>query len=476
MASNRSLTTKEKALAINLNPEIYGSFAEIGAGQEVAAHFFKAGGASGTIAKTMSAYDMKFSDAIYGKSKRYVSRERLMTMLNKEYRLLGERLTARKDKTLFFALANTIETLNFRRTNQGQGWMGVRFQLHPSKPANNCVLHVVLKDDDAIWQQQVIGILGVNMLYACFYAENADHFLDILMEELSPHRLEIDMLSFSGPDYYTFDNRILSLKLVLKGMTPVAIFAPNGKNVQPSEILYKKNILALRGRFRPVTHVNVNMLETGQMQFLQEPGVSSDNVIVLFELTLQNLHTEGRIDEKDFLDRVDILCSLGQNVMISNYHQYYKLVSYLSQFTRSRKIGIILGINNLQAIFEEKHYQHLQGGILEAFGILFGVNVKLYVYPAHNEGSDELYTCFNFELPDELFSLYRYLFDNNKLEDIRHAKSELLHITSDHVLAMIQHHESGWEEMVPKKVEETIKRSGLLGYQDEDLVPKQLKS
>ncbi len=468
MYVSKALTTKEKALSINLTEDIYGSFAEIGAGQEIAAQFFKAGGASGTIAKTMSAYDMSFSDAIYGKTKRYVSRERLMTMLEKEYLLLPERLPKLGKKTRFFTIADTIETLNFRRTNKGQGWMGVRFQLSPEQAPNDCIMHINLNDTEVQWQQQAVGILGVNLIYACFFARDIDHFLDILLEDLSTRRIEIDMLSFSGPDYHSFDNRILSLKLVRKGMSHAAMFGPDGKNVQPSEILYKKHILIMRGRFRPVTHVNLDMLASGKSQFMQDEEVDPQQIQILWELTLSNLTSDGKIDEKDFLDRVDILCSLGQTVMISNYHEYYKLVSFLTQFVRGKKMGIILGIFNLQMIFDEKYYTDLKGGILEAFGILFGTNLKIYVYPAIREDHPEgnLYTCKNFELTPDLYSLFQYLRENNKLEDIEGIDRDILNITSDRVLQMIRTNQKGWEEMVPEEVETAIKRYHLFGYQD----------
>lgn len=466
MEKFRELTTKEKALKLNLDATIYGSFAEIGAGQEIAAHFFKAGGASGTIAKTMSAYDMTFSDAIYGKAKRYVCKERLITMLTKEYRLLEHRLEYKSDDTCFFAVANTVETLNYKRTNQGHGWIGLRFQLHPHSPPNDCIMHVMLHDRDNLWQQQAIGIMGVNLLYACYYAhDNVDIFLKTLMENVAPHQVEIDMLSLAGPDFEHVDNRLLSLKLVKSGMTHAAMFAADGTVLQPSEALYKKNALVLRGRFRPATLVNQDMLQSGRKQFLREEDVSKDKLMVITELTLRNLTTEGKIDDQDFLDRVDILGSMGHTVMISNYQEYYRLVSYLSRFNRKHKIGIILGIYNLETIFDEQYYKDLKGGILEAFGVLFGTNVKLYVYPARMDYSQELYSCNNFELPEELYNLFSYLFASNKLEDITGVDPNLLHITSDNVLAMIKKGKEGWESMVPKEVTNAIKENGLFGYQ-----------
>lgn len=460
----RSLSLKEKALKLNLDTSIYGSFAEIGAGQEIASNFFKAGAASGTVAKTMSAYDMAFSDAIYGKSPRYVSRERLMTMLEHEYKLLVERLHSRITDTCFFVIADTVETLNYRRTNQGHGWMGLRFQLSPDSEPNEIILHMVLKDDDAVWQQQAVGILGVNLVYGAYFAKDEDEFLEILMEDLSPRRIEIDMLSFTGPALQKYDNRLLSLKLVRQGMTPVAMFGPDGQNVQASELLYKKNILAMRGRFRPVTHLNLEMLDKGTQEFIDEEDVDDQNIVTLWELTLHNLQAEGKIDERDFLDRVDILASLGQTVIISQYQEYYKLVKYLIQFSKGEKIGLVLGIKNLEMIFDEQYYQDLNGGILEAFGMLFGTNVKLFAYPAL-DANGKIYSGGQFRLPGELYSLFRYLYDNDKIEDILDIRKDLMHISSDHVLNMIRLGEAGWEQMVPPEVEVAVKEHGLFGYQ-----------
>lgn len=465
MEQLRELTTKEKALKINLDQKYYGSFAEIGAGQEVADHFFKAGGASGTIAKTMSAYDMKFSDAIYGKAKRYVSRDRLMTMLQHEYSLLEERLENRRDETCFFALGNTVEALNFKKTNQGHGWIGLRFQLEPDSPPNDAIIHVVLKDSEAIWQQEAIGIIGVNLIYACFFLpHDISQFLNTLMEGLNPDRIHVDMASLEGPSFEWVDNRLLSLNLVKKGMTEAAMFGPNGEVVHASEILYKKNILVLRGRFRPLTHVNLDMRKQGYENFIREHDVDPEKSMVISELTLRALTADGKIDKKDYLDRVDILNSLGHWVMVSNYTEYYRLVSYLLPFTRGKKIGIVLGVYNMELIFDENYYKDLRGGILEAFGILFGSNIKLFVYPARKDYTDTLYTCKNFQLSFEMQHLFHYLHTSDKITDIKGVDPEILHITSDEVLRMIKAGESGWEAMVPVEVENAVKERGLFGY------------
>lgn len=462
----RKLTTQEKALRINLRSDIYGSFAEIGAGQEVAANFFKAGGASGTIAKTISAYDMKFSDAIYGYCERYVCEPRLVKMLDHEYSLLSERLPHRVDNTRFFAFADTVEILNFDRSNQAHGWIGLRFQLNPLSEPNDCVIHVKMHDNDPLQQQVALGVVGVNMIYACSFLSDPEEILMSLVDGLTAWRIEIDMFRLTGPDFKHVDNRLMALKLVKNGLTKAAMFGPDGQVMLPSDELYKKNVLVLRGRFRPVTHVNVDMLLASRRHFRREPDVDRSNIVVLTELTLNDLSADGNIDEKDFLHRADIICSLGQTVMVSNYFEYYRLVDYLSKITKGKKIGLIMGIFALQKVFEESTYIKLRGGILECFASLFGSNVKLYIYPASRNSPAELFTLKDFEaeLPENLKSLFRYLMENNKLEDVNDANVRNLHIISDNVLAMIKKGEDGWEKFVPHKVEDAIKMQGLFDY------------
>ncbi len=462
----RKLTTQEKALKINLSRAIYGSFAEIGAGQEVAANFFKVGGASGTVAKTMSAYDMKFSDAIYGYCERYVCEDRLVQMLTHEYTLLPERLPHRIADTRFFSFADTVETLNYEQTNQGHGWLGLRFQLHPDAESNDCVIHVKMHDNDPLLQQVALGIVGVNMIYACMHFTDGEEILLSLLDGLTTRRIEIDTIRLSGPDFESVDNRLMALKLVKHGLTKAAMFGPDGSVLQPAEYLYKKNVLVLRGRFRPVTHVNVDMLFTARRLFKREADVEKSKIVMVAELTLNDLSHSGDINEKDFLHRADTICALGQNVMISNYFEYYRFAGYVSRITKGQKIGIILGVYALQKIFDEKTYENTRGGILECIASLFGSNIKLYIYPALKMGTDTLYTLHDFEtdLPDNLKSLFRYLLDNDKMEAIEDANTNNLHIISDNVYAMIKKGEEGWEKLVPFRVQELIKEYGLFDY------------
>ena len=476
---NKDIGTKQKALAINLDPAIYGSFAEVGAGQDVAANFFKAGASSGTIAKTMSAYDMVVSDAIYGAQqvRRYVSEQRLIAMLDHEYSLLVERLAVQRgDTTTFFAFSDTVSALNYHKTNEAHGWMGVRFQLEPNGEFNDVVLHVKLLDNDNNLQQQAMGILGVNLMYGCFYYhENPPVFLLSLMDDLAKDRIQIDMIRFEGPNFTKVDNRLMSLHLVKYGFSDAALFGPDGKNRQPSEALYKKHIVVIRGRFRPIINVHLDMLSTGVKQFMQEPDVDKENVVVVAELTLQalkerNAGQTAEIDEKDFLDRVDILCSLGQTVMISSFHEYYKLVAYLSKITKL-KMGVVLGYPNLEYIFTEEHYKDLPGGILEAFATLFSRKVKLFIYPTLRDGI--IYNCLRFHPPAHLIDLYRYLIANNKIEDISHYNEKNLHVQTDIVLQLIKQGADGWEEYVPSEVATMIKDRCLFGYSCESKLAKE---
>lgn len=470
----KKLTTKEKALQLNLEEQIYGTVAEIGGGQEVAAHFFRAGAASGTIAKTMSAYDMTFSDAIYGKCERYVSQEKLVKMLDREYSLLDQRLTHRAKRSTFFAYANTVETINYNRSNIGHGWMGIRFQKHSGSKPNECIIHVKLRDTEAEWQQQVLGIVGVNLVHSCYYKNTPEEIIDSLIDNVRLDRLEIDMFQILGPDFHHVDNRLMTLKLVKTGLTKVAMFGADKNIILPSDIIYRKNALILRGRFRPVTHVNVDMMITGMRAFKKEVGDTKD-IIPVVEITLKDLTLGGELDEQDYLDRVDLLCSLGQNVMISNYQEHYKLAGYLSQFIKDKTLGMIIGMNNLTQIFDERYYENLNGGILESFARLFGSHVKLFVYPIL-DADGEVKHGNDFKPDRHLLSLFYFFIENEKILSIPDAKVENLHIISDNILEMIQNGEGGWEKYVPNRVADAIKENHLFNYpyevkvDDEDLI------
>jgi len=472
MIDQRRLTTEEKALKVNLTPDIYGSFAEIGAGQEVAANFFKAGGSSGTIAFTHSAYDMKVSDSIYGKAKRYVCEERLLTMLKIEYESVLKSLQDRRENTRFFSFCNTVESLNYHKTNQGQGWVGIQFQLKPNSEPNHIVLHVKMHDQSNKAQQEALGILGVNLVHAAYFHTEGelDYFINALVHRLPRDRMEIDMLRVDGPDFENVDNRILALNLVKRGLTEATMFDQTGSVLQPATALYKKNILLMRGRFRPVTKVHIDMITSARKRFENEEGIKSKNICEVFELTLKDLTADGKISDKDFVDRAELLGSLGYTVMISNYLKYYKMVDYLSEFSRGNKMGVILGIYNLHTIFDEKYYTNLPGGLLEAFGRGFGHNVKLYVYPARDVETGDLYQLDSFRIPKNLLGLFDYMVTNNKMEAIDDYDFKLLHILSDDVLSKIKAGATMWEEDVPEKVAESIKDMGLFGCKEKESV------
>lgn len=466
MIDERRLTTEEKALKINLTQDIYGCFAEIGAGQEVAANFFKAGGSSGTIAYTQSAYDMKVSDSMYGEASRYVCEERLLTMLETEYETLKYRLPNKYKESRFFAFCNTVESLNYHKTNQGQGWVGIRFQLRKEAVPNDVILHVKMHDNSHKGQQEALGILGVNLIYACFFQyHDLNEFLTSLVHRLPRDRMEIDMLRVSGPDFEKVDNRIIALNLVKRGISDATMFDLCGNVLQPATALYKKNIMLMRGRFRPVTKVHIDMIESGKQAFLNEPDVDPENLSVVFELTLKDLTADGKISDKDFVDRAELLGSLGYTVMITNYLKHYKMIGYLGNIARGTKMGVILGTYNLHTIFDEKYYENLPGGLLEAFGRGFGHNVKLFVYPANDVETGELYDLSNLNLPNELNGLIQYLKDANKLVALTDFDHRLLHIMSDDVLSKIKAGVSSWEEDVPEAVAKAIKYFELFGYQ-----------
>ncbi len=486
MSENHALlTTNRKALTINLDGHHYGTIAEIGAGQEVSRVFFQAGGASGSIAKTMSAYDMTFSDSIYGKAPRYVSRERLQTMLEHEYSLLQERLSdQRGDRTRFFVFADTVATTSARgRAADGHGWLGIRFQVNPQEEPNDIIIHVRMWDRKNVPQQEAVGIVGVNLIYAAFhYPADPEKFILSLVDNVGTDRIEVDMLKFSGPSFARLDNRLLSLNLVKHGLTNAVLFAPTGDVLQASEFLYNRPVMVERGRFRPVTHVNVDILNCASAQFLQEPMVRGKDVVIVMEITMHNLLSEGSLDPADFLSRVDMLGHIGFAVLISNFPEFYRLVAYFRRYTKEM-IGIAMSITTLSEVFTEKYYENLEGGILESMGRMFRHAVKLYAYPRRQPPATvagppaaypalaapgELITAANFQVADNLRHLYAHLRENRAIVCIVGFRAEYLDIYSHDALALLRRNDPGWEAMVPAKVAQFIKAHRLLGYAPPD--------
>ncbi|WP_299229221.1 TonB-dependent receptor [uncultured Psychroserpens sp.] len=462
---------KTKCLRINLNENIYGTFAEIGAGQETVRQFFRAGGASGTIAKAMSAYDKAFSDAIYGieDDKRYVTEARLRKMLDHEVNLVEERIKREiHPNKMFFAYANTVATIDFAKKYKGHGWVGIKYQVDPNQGYNEIVLHIRFKENDARLQQETLGVLGTNLIYGAFYKYNEPKkLLRYLYDHLDKDQVEIDTINFEGPVFEDVDNRLMSLQLVKNGMTDAVMFAPDGNNVLPARVLYKKNILALRGSFRPVTKVNMDMYKKSYNMFIKENKVDLEKTQVIFEITLSNLRAEGEIDEQDFMDRARLLCSLGQTVLISNFQEYYKLVEYFSQYTKAR-MGLAMGVNNLVDIFDEKYYRHLSGGILEAFGKLFFKDLRVYLYPMQNDDGS-LTTSENLKVHPRMKELYKFFKYNGKVVDITDFDESTLTVFSRTVLKMIADGKDGWEGMLPEGVAKLIKEKSLFGCETEQV-------
>lgn len=458
---NEIIPTTRKALKINIDTPFYGSFAEIGGGQETARHFFQAGGASGTIAKTVSAYDKSFSDFQYNKSNtgRYVSEGRLQKMLDKEYKEVNKVLLESKPNALFFAFANTVEILNYSKTNYSHGWMGIKFQLEPGGKPNTVIVHVKLLENDGLLQQTTMGILGVNLVYACFnYYDKPNQFLQSLSDNISIDRFRITMIRVSGPQLDYVDNRLLGVQLVKNGLTRSIMFDKNGDVQQPSDMLYKKNVLAFRGNFNPITYIAQDIIRTSKELFEKNKDYKPKNSLFFCEMTLNNLLSEeGEVDEHDFLMRVDMLNAIGQNVMVSDVGTYYELVELFSQF-RINKLRLLIGVPGLASIFDEKYYTNLKGGILEAFGKLFPKNLKLYIYPTMNKGSEDILTSESVKPNDELQGLYKYLKDNNFIKDLKSNMKAQLHIKAREVLKMIKDGNPDWEKYVPMKVAEMVKK------------------
>ena len=460
------IKTEQKALEINLNDDIYGTFAEIGAGQEVARNFFQAGAAAGTIAKTMSAYDKTYSDAIYGTEPtgRYVCEPRLYKMLDHEWELMEERLTPVRSDTNFFVFADTVQAINYTRTIKGNGWMGIRFQLTPGGKPNDMVLHVKLLDTNNRLQQEAIGILGVNMIYACFYFMNEPEKMVRSLIDGIKDRVSVDLLRITGPDFDDFDNRLLALYLVKHKLSAVTMFDGEGKPVHPSEFLYRKSLMVIRGNFRPPTLVTMDVIKSSFQQFVNEATVPEDKAYLMMEMTMDYLKGDKEvIDEKDFTDRADMLCALGHHVMVSDCSNHQVLINYLSDY-KIDNLGLVIGVRELLEIIEEKYNQNQDGRLLVAFGELFSQNIRIYGYPAIEKESGKLLTASNLPVPEGIRFLYRYLLESRQIVDVQQYNAANLHIYPQDVLSDIHHGNPEWEQKVPESLVELIKKKKMFGY------------
>jgi hypothetical protein len=487
------MTPGQKSLQINLDATRYGTFAEIGAGQEVCRWFFHVGGASGTVAKTISAYDMAVSDAIYGTSDRYVSRQRLQAMLDYEYNLLLQRLDKKRgDKTTFFVFADTVATHSVSRQTDGHGWLGVKFQAHPREEASQIIIHARLLDKLVVREQEALGVIGVNLIHAAIYHhDEPEKIISLLMDDLSRERIEIEMIKFSGPAFAKVDNRLMSLQLVQQNVADAAMFTSDGEAVIPSEVLYKKPVLVERGSFRPITKTTLDILDRAQEQFLLEPKMQGETPVVLMEMTLHSVLEDATLAHKDFLDRVDLLSMLGKPVLISNFGRYYRLVEYLSRYTQKMK-GIGLGIPSLRSIFDERFYTDLSGGLLESLGRLFKDQTKLYVYPSRETSAatlptgnipasdssnwlrdstgNEIVTTDNLKVAPNLRHLYAHLIENRHIVGIQNYNPDYLSLFAPLVLAKLQSGDVSWENDVPAPIVEVIKNGRMFGWQERSRV------
>jgi phosphopantetheine adenylyltransferase len=467
METTEKLSASQKALQINLDAKKYGTFAEIGAGQEVARWFFHVGKASGTVAKTISAYDMLVSDAIYGQAARYVSRQRLQAMLDLEFNLLIERLDkTRGDKCTFFAFADTVTTKHIARAGDegGQGWLGVKFQTVPQAEPSQIIIHVRTMDWETARQQEALGTIGVNLIHAAFYQnEDPIRIIASLLDGLSNQRIEVDMIKFSGPAFFRTDNRLMALQLVQQGLTEAAMFTANGETVIPSELLWKKPVLLERGSFRPLTNPMLDMMDRARDLFIKEPTLAGEEPVTMFEMTLRQLQVENTIDHRDFLDRVDTLGALGRPVLISNFLRYHRLVTYLSRQTQ-KPIGLPLGLVRLRDVLDEKFYTDLPGGLLESLGQLFKNGAKLYVYPSLDKKTGQLTTAENLVVPAHLRHLFEHLKENKFIEDLTACDPEVLKIYSSVVLAKIHSADESLSKLIPPQIFELIRAKKLFGW------------
>jgi len=463
--NDESFSTHQKARQINIDASKYGTFAEIGAGQEVARFFFRAGGAAGTVAKTISAYDMEVSDAIYGPTERYVSRQRLQAMLAHEFDLLLQRLDkSRGDKCTFFTFANTVATHSFTRQEEGHGWMGIRFQAQPREQPSDIIIHVRLLDKETVRQQEALGVLGVNLIHGAFYSHRQpDQLIRGLLDNLTWERIEVDMIRFAGPVFAEVDNRLMALQLVRQELTEAAMFTASGEAVQWADLLYKKPALIQRGSFRPVTNATLDVLERALEQFLREPELKGETPVVLMEMTLRHLTTGDAIDHEDFLHRADTLCALGRSVLISNFRRYHRLAAYLSRYT-SRPLGLAMGASKLAEIFNESFYNAKEGGLLGGLGQLFKNHARLYVYPSLDLPTGHTLTAANFSIAPHLRHLYAHLRENRSIQDVEQFNPEYLPIRSREVLASLQAGLTAWEKLVPEPIVTVVKSRGLFGY------------
>jgi hypothetical protein len=390
-------STHQKALAINLDPGIYGTVAEIGAGQEVARWFFRVGGAAGSIAKTMSAYDMHVSDQVYGKAGRYVSRQRVEAMLEKEYRLLGERLgDALESSTRFFAFADTVAARNFTGTNDCHGWIGLRFQTLPGGESNDIILHVNMLDRTNLRQQEALGILGINLIYAAFHTgEFTPAFLRELQADLNSARLEIDFVHVQGPALEHLDPLEIGMTLVHADIAQAVMFGADGRLEPPTEVIHKRPVIIERGLYQHHTEINPEVLDAACRQLQREYPNPEREPLTLMELSVDNLREGTDIDRDEYMRRLRAITAPGHWVLLTRLKHSYNLTDYLRRYSKE-PLRFAMGTSTLAMLFAGEFYAQLPGGLLEATGKLFADNVKIYAHSMTAEAFGQHIAAANF--------------------------------------------------------------------------------
>ena len=387
MAANEELDTHHKALTLNLDPSTFGSFAEIGAGQEVARWFLIVGGASGTVAKTISAYDKEVSDDLYGSGSRYVSRQRLEAMLEHEWsQLLSQLQETRGRQTRFFSFVDTVSARNYAGTNDPHGWIGLRFQSEPGGSPNDVLLHINMRDPSNVLQQDAVGILGVNLIYAAFYqAATKESFFAGLAQNVIRERIEIDFVDFRGPAFASWDRSTLLAYLVHAGFAEAVFFSPAGTNAPASDVLYKKPIVLAPGYFGHVDRshgmLHAQLLAAGVQELQRELSESSSSApIGIFALSAEPLKPEDPAPEvPDLLRRIDALLAQGGNVLLFRERQLYTMIALVNRYTKA-PVRVVAGLSLLIRALNDPYF-NLEGRRLEALSRLFAQNVRIYAYP-----------------------------------------------------------------------------------------------
>ena len=372
--------THQKALAINLDAKIYGTIAEIGAAQEVARWFFRVGAAAGSVAKTMSAYDMQVSDDIYGEAGRYVSRERLDSMLNTEYGLLVDRLAEKRGHdTRFFAFCNTVAARNFAGTNECHGWVGLRFQSEPGGDPNTIILHINMFDDSNVSQQEVVGVLGVNLIYSAFFGPgDPDIALASLADNVGVGRLEADLVDVSGPAFMAVDSIATGLSIVQSGLAEAVLFDSTGKQQPPTEILRKRPVIIKRTSLRYSSTIGLTDFDAGAKKLSSELPAGGKSPLYITEFSISSVHGGGDADAGVLLDHVRELVGDNEWVMLTGLRQSFKLSSYIRRYSQL-PLRFVMGVSSFVMLLSEKFYVDSGSGLLEATGKLFANDVMVYV-------------------------------------------------------------------------------------------------